>query len=134
MPTKKSTQKTPLSASRVSAGFPSPADDQIEEHIDLNELLITNKPATYMIRVSGDSMRGAGILEGDILIVDASKKPRSGQIVVASVDGDFLVKRLILEKSKTILKAENPSFVSLEIKPDNEFSIFGVVTGVVRQM
>lgn len=124
----------PMLLSRLSAGFPSPADDYIEEKIDLNKLLVKNKPATYLVRVSGDSMIGAAICDGDILIVDASLRPRHNQIVVACVDGEFLVKRWCKEKNGTFLKSENPVYAPLRINPEDDFSIFGLVTGVVRQV
>lgn len=120
--------------SPVSAGFPSPAEDHVDGVLDLNALLIDNKPATYLIRVSGNSMQGAGILDGDIVIVDASKKPRSNDIVIASISNDFLVKRWIVEKGSTYLKAEHPDYPATKIGQDDEVTVFGVVTGVVRKM
>lgn len=126
------TQEVPLALSPVSAGFPSPADEYIEGQIDLNTLLIKNKPATYLIRVSGTSMIGAGIHDNDILVVDASRKPRSGQIVVVSVDGEFLVKRWCIEQGITLLRAENKNYTPIIVKPDDDVSIFGLVTGLVR--
>ncbi|MFN2369128.1 MAG: LexA family protein, partial [Desulfurivibrionaceae bacterium] len=83
----------PLYAGGVSAGFPSPAEDYIEQHLDLNELLIRRPAATFFVRVNGDSMTGAGINHGDILIVDRSVEPAGGKIVIAVIDGEFTVKR-----------------------------------------
>lgn len=124
----------PLFGSTVAAGFPSPADDFIEDRLDLNELLITNRPATYLVRVAGDSMIGAAICNNDILIVDASVKPLNRSIVVAAIEGEFLVKRYCLEKEQVLLRAENPAYEPVIINPDDDFSILGVVTGVVRQI
>lgn len=129
-----SSLELPMLLSRLSAGFPSPADDYVEEKIDLNKLLVKNKPATYLVRVTGDSMIGAAICDGDILVVDASLRPRQNQIVVACLDGEFLVKRWCTEKNGTYLKSENPSYAPRYIHPDDDFSIFGLVTGVVRQV
>ena len=120
--------------SPVSAGFPAPADDEVTEAIDLNTYLIHNKPATYLVRVEGTSLQGIGILSGDLLVVDASLPPGSGQIVVASVNGEFLVKRYVKEKGKAYLKAENPAYPPLLVSDDMEGGIMGVVSGVVRKM
>ena len=124
----------PFYSSKISAGFPSPADDYVEDKLDLNQLLIHNKPATYLVRVSGQSMQGAMIADGDLLVVDASIKPTDGKIVVASVDGEFTVKRFMIQKGKAWLQPENPEFSPIPINTDDDFSIFGVVTGVVRQI
>lgn len=124
----------PLHHSPVSAGFPSPADDFIEDRIDLNDLLIENKPATYLVRVTGDSMKDAGIFAGDLLVVDASKTPTHNHIVIASVDGEFLVKRFWIVGNATYLKADNDAYPLRPIDHDDSCSIFGVVTGVVRKI
>ena len=124
----------PLFLSKISAGFPSPADDMIEDTIDLNEYLISNKAATYLVQVTGDSMIGAAICEGDILIVDASLKPSDQKIVVASVEGEFTVKRYCVKKNKVFLKAENENYEDIEINPEDELKILGVVVGVVRKV
>src|SRR5690606_33750903 len=97
----------PVFEASVSAGFPSPADDFMEAALDLNEHLIANPPATFFVRVAGDSMQDGGIYPGDILIVDKSLVARSGQVVIAQVNGDFLVKRLKQIAGRTLLVAEN---------------------------
>ena len=122
-----------LYTSPVSAGFPSPAEDHVDETLDLNEFLITNPPATYLIRVVGDSMIGAAIAERDILVVDASLTPKHNDIVVASVDGEFTVKRFWKDKGKIWLKPENSNYSPIALNPDDELIIVGVVTGVVRK-
>lgn len=91
---------TPLYLDRISAGFPSPADDYIETALDLNTYLIRNPAATFMVRVSGDSMTGAGISDGDVLVVDRSEEPAHGRIVVAVLDGELTVKRLVMKGAR----------------------------------
>ena len=126
-------QHPPLYASTVAAGFPSPADDYMEGALDLNEFLISHPAATFMVRVEGASMTGAGILSGDVLIVDRSVESRSGHIVIAIISGELTVKRLIKRGNGWILKAEHPDYPPTKIGPDTECSIWGVVTGSVRR-
>jgi DNA polymerase V len=123
----------PLYVSAVAAGFPSPADDFIEGTLDLNEHLIAHPAATFMVRVEGSSMTGAGIFSGDLLIVDRSLETRSGHIVVAVVAGELTLKRLIKQADGWMLKAENPDYPPTLIGPDTDCSIWGVVTGSVRR-
>ena len=123
----------PLCASTVAAGFPSPADDYMEGALDLNEFLIAHPAATFMVRVEGASMTGAGILSGDVLIVDRSVESRSGHIVIAIISGELTVKRLIKGGNSWFLKAEHPDYPPIKIGPDAECSIWGVVTGSVRR-
>ena len=124
---------TPIFTSRVQAGFPSPADDYLEDKLDLNKHLIQHKEATFFVRAQGDSMLGAGIHSGDILVVDKSLKAISGKIVIAVVDGDFTVKRLQKYGGKITLKAENDAFDDIKITGDNELIIWGVVTSVIHR-
>ncbi|MBF0238953.1 MAG: translesion error-prone DNA polymerase V autoproteolytic subunit [SAR324 cluster bacterium] len=119
---------------RVSAGFPSPADDYMDNPLDLNDYLIKNKAATFYVRVEGDSMIGAGIHHGDLLIVDRSIKPVSGKVVIAVLDGDLTVKRLIHQDNRCCLVAENPKYPPLEIDENHDFQIWGVVTGVIHEL
>jgi len=123
----------PIFTSRVQAGFPSPADDYLEDKLDLNKYLIQHKEATFFVRAQGDSMLGAGIHSGDILVVDKSLKAISGKIVIAVVDGDFTVKRLHKYGGKITLKAENDTFDDIKIGGDNELIIWGVVTAVIHR-
>jgi DNA polymerase V len=123
----------PIFTSRVQAGFPSPADDYLEDKLDLNKYLIQHKEATFFVRAQGDSMIGAGIHSGDILVVDKSLKAISGKIVIAVVDGDFTVKRLHKYGGKITLKAENDAFDDIKITGDNELIIWGVVTSVIHR-
>ncbi|MDC0239964.1 translesion error-prone DNA polymerase V autoproteolytic subunit [Candidatus Thioglobus sp.] len=123
----------PIFTSRVQAGFPSPADDHLEDALDLNTHLIQHKDATFFVKAQGDSMLGAGIHQGDILIVDKSLTPKSGKIVIAVVDGEFTVKRLHKYKGNITLKAENPEFEDIKVNGTDELIIWGVVTSVIHQ-
>jgi len=124
---------TPIFSSRVQAGFPSPADDHLEDQLDLNKHLIHHQEATFFVRAQGESMLNAGIHPGDILVVDKSLPAKSGKIVIAVVDGEFTVKRLHKYKGKVSLKAENPDFEDIEIQEGSELIIWGVVTSTIHQ-
>ncbi len=132
--TKQEQTTFPLLLEAVSAGFPSPADDYIEKTLDLNEYLISNPAATFMVRVSGDSMIDAGILDGDILVVDRSRDPVPGRIVVAVLDGELTVKRLQQWGNTFALAPENPEYSIIEIGEEQELTIWGVVIGVMRRL
>ena len=123
----------PLFVSKVSAGFPSPAQDYVEQTLDLNELCIKRPAATFFVRVEGESMIDAGIFHNDILVVDRSVKPQHGDIVVAQVDSEFTVKELCL-RPQLMLVPRNCAYQPICLANDNELQIFGVVTNVVRQM
>lgn len=125
-------QRLPLFANRVPAGFPSPADDYMEDRIDLNEQLVRNPPATFFIRVKGNSMVGAGIFDGDTLVVDRSIEPKSGHVVVAVVDGELTVKRLSMHRGRTRLLPENPEFQPIEFRDGQELQVWGVVTNAIH--
>jgi DNA polymerase V len=120
--------KVPLYQSKVQAGFPSPADDYIEDVLDLNEYLIKHPAATFMVRATGESMTGAGIHPNNILIVDRSINATHGQIVIAAIDGELTVKRLYQKEGVIKLQPENPSFQDIRITSDNDMVIWGVVT------
>ncbi|MBN2379586.1 translesion error-prone DNA polymerase V autoproteolytic subunit [candidate division WOR-3 bacterium] len=122
----------PLYGYNVPAGFPSPADDFIEEYLDLNQLLVKHREATFFVRVSGNSMIGAGIYSGDILIVDRSLDPVHGKIVIAVVSGELTVKRLMMRNGKVILRSENPDYP--DIYPGDELRVWGVVTSVIHKV
>lgn len=124
----------PLYASRVQAGFPSPADDHIETALDLNQYLIKHPAATFFVKVSGDSMIQAGIHEGDILIVDRSLPPRNDAIIIAVVNGELTVKRLNIQNNQYTLMPENQNYQPLTITSDMDFSIWGVVTTVIHRV
>jgi DNA polymerase V len=122
----------PLYGSKVAAGFPSPADDYIENQLDLNEHLIKHPAATFFVRASGQSMIGAGIHDNDILVVDRSITPSNGKIVVAAIDGQLTVKRLNKKNNKLFLMPENQQFDPIEVKEGSEIYIWGVVTNVIH--
>lgn len=126
-------KSTPLFLSCVQAGFPSPAADYADDQLDFNELLIQRPASTYCLRVSGLSMRDAGILPDDIIVVDRSLRPASGDIVVASLEGEFTVKRFLRRGQSAWLHPENPDFPDIPLHVQSEVSFFGVVTGVVRR-
>ncbi|MEI8365357.1 MAG: translesion error-prone DNA polymerase V autoproteolytic subunit [Parachlamydiaceae bacterium] len=124
--------RIPLYQSLVSAGFPSPAEDHVEDQLDLNELLIKHPVATFFLKVSGDSMIKAGIHHGDILIVDRSLEPTNGKVVIASVFGELTVKRLKIEGKRVQLVPENDAYHPIDITGDEELKIWGVVTNVIH--
>jgi DNA polymerase V len=126
--------RIPLSLASVQAGFPSPAADYAEDGLDFNELLIHRKAATYCLKVTGDSMTGAGIFPGDILVVDRSISPANGDIAVAAVNGEFTVKRIYRTHGAVLLRPENPAYCDITVGPEEDFLMFGVVTSVVRQL
>ncbi len=123
----------PIDEVRVSAGFPSPAADYENKRLDINEYLVRNPVSTFFFSVEGDSMQGAEIFDGDILVVDKSIRPRHGQIVIAFVDGQRLVKRLFRRGGRVALTAENPAYAPLEIQEGMELMIWGVVTGKFKR-
>lgn len=123
----------PHYASSPAAGFPAPGDDQVERMLDVNDLLIKHPISTFFVRVQGDSMEGAGIFSGDILVVDRSEEPRSGRIVVAAVNGELVVKRLERQAGTFILVSEQEGYAPIQVGESEECFIWGVVTGSVRQ-
>jgi repressor LexA len=126
------TIKSPVKVlGRVEAGFPSPAEEELADTISLDDLLIKNREATFLLKVSGDSMSGAGILPGDMVIVDKGQTPKSGDIVIAEVDGAWTMKYLRRRGESVTLLPANPNYKP--IRPRNELKIAGVVTAVVRK-
>ncbi len=124
----------PLFTATIRAGFPSPADDYVDNRLDLNEFLIRHPAATFFVRVAGDSMIGAGIHSGDILIVDRSLDPANNRIVIAAVNGELTVKRIRRENSKIHLMPENDNFTPIEVTPEMRFEIWGVVIHVIHRV
>jgi DNA polymerase V len=123
-----------LAEEGISAGFPSPADDFKETRISLDRELVKNKEATFYARVSGDSMIGAGLDDGDLLVIDRSKNPENGKIAICLVDGEFTVKRIKKEKKKLYLMPENKKYKPIELKEENELIIWGVVEYVIKKV
>ena len=115
----------------VEAGFPSPAEEELVDTLSLDDLLIQNREATFLLKVSGDSMSGAGILPGDMVLIDKGQAPKSGDIVIAEVDGEWTMKYLKKRGESVALIPANPKYSP--IRPKNELKIAGVVTAVVRK-
>lgn len=125
--------RLPLFSHKVQAGFPSPADDYMEGKISLDEHLIANKDATFFVRAQGNSMVGAGIFDGDLLVVDKSIAPTCGKIVIAIIDNEITIKRLVLRDNKAVLKAENSRYKDIELQEGQELLIWGVVTSSIKK-
>jgi DNA polymerase V len=124
----------PLYQARVSAGFPSPADDYIEGPLDINQYLVERPAATFFVRVEGDSMTGAGIHPGDILVVDRSLEAVPGKVIIAVLDGDLTVKRLLRRDHEVYLCPENDRYPPIRITEDMDFQVWGVVRHVVHSL
>lgn len=124
----------PLLACTVAAGFPSPADDHLDNSLDLNELLIKRPAATFFLKVKGKSMKGAGISDNDILVVDRSVTPVDGSMIVAAVDGECLVKIFCQQHRRTWLQSANPDFPPISITEETVFQVWGVVTSVIHRL
>jgi len=118
----------------VQAGFPSPAEDHLDLDLDLNSYLIQHPSATFCVRVEGDSMTGAGIQSGDVILIDRSLSPQKGNIVLAVLDGEFTVKRVDVIEDKLYLIPENPSLKSIEVGEASSFQVWGVVTFVIHKV
>ncbi|MBQ7721377.1 MAG: translesion error-prone DNA polymerase V autoproteolytic subunit [Kiritimatiellae bacterium] len=142
-------KRNPNVAGTVVAGFPSPAEQYQEQPLDLNELLVKRPAATFFVRVQGDSMIGAGITDGDLLVVDRSLLPADGDIIIACIDGDFTVKRYREEGTgkrergtgngergtgkRICLEAANPNFQTIYLRPGQELDYFGKVTACIHR-
>ncbi len=123
-----------LFMSTVSAGFPSPADDYIDQQLDLHRHLVHNPAATFFLRAQGESMLGAGIHDGDLLIVDRSLEAGHNRIVIAAVDGELTVKRLVRRKDKVLLMPENTNYQEIDITEREHVHIWGVVSYVIHKL
>ncbi|KMO23423.1 hypothetical protein QR78_04370 [Methylobacterium indicum] len=122
----------PLVTASVACGFPSPAEDSLERPLDLNELHGIGAPSVFLVRVAGESMTGRGLFPGDIAVVDKARRPRSGCIVVACLNGDFTMKTYLKRGDEVILKAENPAYPDITVPEEADFQVWGVVTGSSR--
>ena len=123
-----------LAGEGVSAGFPSPADDFKGTRISLDKVAVKNEAATFYARVAGQSMIGAGLDDGDLLVIDRSLEPQDGKIAVCLIDGDFTVKRLKVEKDCVWLMAENKRYKPIQVTEENELMIWGIVTHVLKAL
>ena len=124
---------TPIFLDSVSAGFPSPATDYMENKLDLNEYLIKHPAATFIVKAKGTSMSDAGILSGDLLIIDRSITPKSNDIVIASIFGDLTVKKLQKKENLLFLLSANSDYPSIQVKEEMECFIWGVVTYIIHE-
>jgi DNA polymerase V len=131
---KAETFQIPFYASLLHAGFPSPADDYKENILDLNELVIQNPGATFYVRVKGDSMKGAGIEAGDVIVVDRAITARHNAVIVALINGEFTLKRLYNRNNTLYLVPENPSYETIKIVEGMEFQVWGVVTYCIHKV
>jgi DNA polymerase V len=124
----------PLYEALVPAGFPSPADDYIDLKLDLNSYLVKRPCSTYYAKVSGDSMTGAGIFDGDLIVVDRSQFPAAGKIVVVALNGEITVKRIQYQQEKILLCPENEKYQTIALDSHEGFEFYGVVIGIIRRL
>lgn len=123
-----------LTFAKISAGFPNPAEDAGEIALDLNEKIIKHPAATFFMRVSGSSMQDAHIIDGDLVVVDRSLEPKHRDIIVAYIDGDFTLKRFIKNSKGMFLVPENTEYAAIQITEHSDFSVWGVVISVIREV
>lgn len=123
----------PAFLSGIQAGFPSPAEDFMDKQLNINELVIKHPAATFFVRVEGESMQDANIYTDDILVVDRAVEASSGKIIIAVLNGEFTVKRFVINSEGTFLVPENPKYKSIKITPSSDFTIWGVVTYVIHK-
>ncbi len=124
----------PLYLSSVAAGSPGPAEETVDCNLDLNELLVENPAATFFVKVHGDSMQDAGIISGDLLVIDRALEPKEGTIVVASLNGELTVKRMHYENGRLQLVPENDQYQPIDVYEESQFNVWGVVTHVIHKM
>lgn len=124
----------PFIENTISAGFPSPAEDYLEYGIDLNRELIRHPSTTFFGRVKGDSMSGAGIMEGDILVIDKSLEAKDGDVAVCFIDGEFTLKSIHREQNIILLVPANEKYKPIKVTADNDFLIWGIVTSIIRKI
>jgi DNA polymerase V len=134
IPDFENTNELPFVSSGIKAGFPSPAADFDESKISLDNVLVKNREATFYAKASGTSMIGAGIDDGDILVIDRSIEPQNNKVAVCFIDGEFTVKRILVEKSGVFLMPENKAFQPIKVTEENELIIWGMVTYVIKSL
>jgi DNA polymerase V len=128
------TATVPLMATSAECGFPSPADDYLDRPLDFNDLLIENPTATFAVRIAGESMTGVGLFPGDIAVVDRSRTPIEGSIVLALLSGEFTIKRYRKKGARIWLQAENPAFGDILLNDETVFEVWGVITKSIRML
>ena len=129
---KRTPRTVPLMTSTAACGIPSPADNHLDQPLDFNELLIQNPAATFAVRISVESMTGAGLFPGDVAVVDRSLRPVNGSVVLALIDGEFTIKRYCLVDGGVVLLAENPRFMNIEVSGEMVFEVWGVIKHAIR--
>ncbi|MFZ4672409.1 MAG: LexA family protein [Flavobacterium sp.] len=134
IPDVENTRELPYFASGIKAGFPSPAADFDEAKISLDRVLVKNQEATFYAKASGTSMIGAGIDDGDIMVIDRSLEPQNNKIAVCCIDGEFTVKRIAIKKDGVYLLPENKDYQAIKVTEDNELIIWGIVTYVIKSV
>lgn len=128
------TATVPLMLSQVPAGFPSPAEDYLDKPLDFNELLVAHPAATFAVRVTGDSMTGAGIFNGDIAVVDRALTAKDGSLILAILDGAFTLKRYRDRQGRRWLESANPAYPDIPLTEDSAFEVWGVVARAIRML
>ncbi len=134
IPDVENTRELPYFPSGIKAGFPSPAADFDESKISLDRVLVKNHEATFYAKASGTSMIGAGIDDGDIMVIDRSLEPQNNKIAVCCIDGEFTVKRISIKKDGVYLLPENKDYQAIKVTEDNELIIWGIVTYVIKSV
>lgn len=134
LPDFENSYELPFVSSGIKAGFPSPAADFDESKISLDNVLVKNREATFYAKASGTSMIGAGIDDGDILVIDRSLEPQNNKVAVCFIDGEFTVKRINIEKDCVYLMPENKNYQPIKVTDENELIIWGIVTYVIKNM
>lgn len=134
IPDGESKLEMPFISEGIKAGFPSPAADFDGTRVSIDQIVVKNATATFYAKASGTSMIGAGIDDGDILVIDKSLEPQDGKIAVCFIDGEFTVKRIKVQENSLLLLPENPSFEPIEVTQENDFVIWGMVTYVVKKI
>ena len=124
----------PLYLSPIAAGFPSPAEDHLDRRLDLHEHLVRNRASTFFLRAHGDSMTGAGIHDGDLLVVDRSEAAGHNKVVIAALDGELTVKRLLRRNGRVLLAPENPDYPEIDITEHEHVHVWGVVTYAIHKL
>ena len=133
-PAENNSQQIDLFSYRIPAGFPSPAEDFLEKRLDLNDYLIKNKAATFLVKVTGNSMEKAGILDGDVLVIDRSAEPSNGKVILGVLNGEFTVKRIRTKRNKLFLEPANDDYKPIEITPEMDFKVWGVATFAIHTL
>lgn len=134
IPNTESNLEMPYISSGIKAGFPSPAADFDGSRISIDQIVVKNATATFYAKANGNSMIGAGIDDGDILVIDKSIEPQDGKIAVCFIDGEFTVKRIKVQENSLLLLPENKLFEPIEVTQENDFIIWGIVTYVVKKL